>query len=228
MAQQPTQHSARAAENARGCDSRSRVLGWAAGAALLGAFLIYNSVDASEAARPTAAMAQATARAAAPPASAAPSLPASRPTRLTIPDIGVSAPFAPLHIGKSGKLEPPPPDDINLAGWYAEGPTPGERGNSIVAGHVDTATGPAVFFLLSMVKPGSTAEITRADGTIAKFKVDSVETFSKNDFPDQRVYADTPNAQLRIITCAGAYDHSKKDYTDNVVVFAHLDSSRQG
>ncbi|MFI9106428.1 class F sortase [Streptomyces fildesensis] len=230
MAQQPTQHSASAAENAPGGDVSSRVLGWATGAALLGAFLIYNSVDASEAVPPpAAAVAQATAHAAAPPpVSAAPGLPASRPTLLTIPAIGVSAPFTPLHIGTSGKLDPPPSDNNNLAGWYAEGPTPGERGNSIVAGHVDTKTGPAVFFLLSMVKPGSTAEITRADGVIATFKVDSVETFSKTNFPDQRVYADTANAQLRIITCGGAYDHSKKDYKDNVVVFAHLESSRQG
>ncbi|MDF9811515.1 class F sortase [Streptomyces sp. SPB162] len=228
MAKQPPQPGAQAATTTTGGDSSSRVLVWATGAALLGAFLIYNSVDASDAAPPSeAVVAQATAHAAAPPVGAPP-LPASRPTLLTIPDIGVSAPFTPLRIGASGKLDPPRADDNNLVGWYEAGPTPGEHGNSIVAGHVDTKTGPAVFYLLDMVKPGSTAEITRADGVIAKFKVDSVEVFSKDHFPDQRVYADTPNAQLRIITCGGTYDQSKKDYTDNIVVFAHLDSSRRG
>ncbi|MEU3463922.1 class F sortase [Streptomyces sp. NPDC006733] len=225
MANQPPQPGDREAKQVSGGDPSSRVLVWATGAALLGAFLIFNSVDATDAAPPApAAAARATAPAAAPPAGAAP-LPASRPTLLTIPGIGVSAPFTPLHIGKSGKLDPPPADNSNLVGWYEDGPSPGESGNSIVAGHVDTRTGPAVFFLLDMVKPGSTAEITRADGTVAKFKVDSVEVFSKDHFPDERVYADTPNAQLRIITCGGAYDQTKKDYTDNVVVFAHLDSA---
>ncbi|NUK13590.1 class F sortase, partial [Streptomyces lunaelactis] len=54
--------------------------------------------------------------------------------------------------------------------------------------------------------------------------VDSVETFSKARFPNERVYADTPSPQLRLITCGGDYDRKAKDYEDNVVVFAHLDS----
>jgi hypothetical protein len=64
--------------------------------------------------------------------------------------------------------------------------------------------------------------VDRADGRRATFAVDSVETFEKDDFPDQRVYADTEQAQVRLITCAGDYDRTAKDYTDNLVVFAHL------
>lgn len=93
-----------------------------------------------------------------------------------------------------------------------------------MAGHVDTTTGPAVFLQLQFLKPGATVDITRADGTVASFSVDTVETFKKADFPDKKVYADTPDAQLRLITCGGNYDRKAKDYEDNVVVFAHLDS----
>ncbi|MEV8566012.1 class F sortase [Streptomyces sp. NPDC051322] len=163
-------------------------------------------------------------RAASPtPAGVAP-LPRSTPTRLTIPSISVNAPFTPLDIGASGQLNAPPPNNTNLVGWYRGGATPGERGTAIVAGHVDTKTGPAVFLLLRTLKPASTVNITRQDGTIAVFKVDSVETFSKANFPNDRVYADTPDPQLRLITCGGAYDRKAQDYEDNVVVFAHLDS----
>lgn len=105
--------------------------------------------------------------------------------------------------------------------------TPGERGSAIVAGHVDTTTGPAVFLQLQFVKQGATVDITRADGSVATFKVDSVEKFSKANFPDDLVYADTPDAQLRLITCGGTYDRKAKDYKDNVVVFAHLDSTKR-
>ncbi|MFI8519508.1 class F sortase [Streptomyces sp. NPDC085481] len=152
-----------------------------------------------------------------------PALRRSAPVRLKIPKIGVDAPFTGLEIGSSGALDPPPADDTNLVGWQSSGISPGERGTALIAGHLDTVTAPAVFARLRELEPGDRFEVSRADGTTAVFLVDSVESFRKDDFPDQRVYDDTPDALVRLITCAGAYDHSAKDYTQNLVVFAHLD-----
>ncbi|MFD7429890.1 class F sortase [Streptomyces sp. NPDC059818] len=212
-----------------------RSLLWPAAAAGLGMLLIYSSIGSPADDKPpappsVAAPAPAPAASSAAPETAAPgpSLPRSVPKRLRIPAIAVDAPFTPLSIGNSGRLDAPPPNDKNLAGWFKDGVTPGERGAAIVAGHVDTTTGPAIFLQLRFLRPGSTVDITRTDGTVATFKVDTVETFSKAKFPDKRVYADTPDAQLRLITCGGNYDRTVKDYEDNVVVFAHLDSSAQG
>ncbi|MER7107148.1 class F sortase [Streptomyces sp. NPDC000229] len=153
---------------------------------------------------------------------ASPWLPRSAPTRLFIPSIGVDAPFTDLAIGPSGQLDAPPPEETNLVGWFAAGPSPGERGTAIVAGHLDTTTAPAVFASLSTLSPGSDINIVRKDGTTASFVVDAIDNFPQDKFPDDRVYADTPDAQLRLITCGGSYDHSKKRYTENTVVFAHL------
>ncbi|WP_435865918.1 class F sortase [Streptomyces wedmorensis] len=155
-----------------------------------------------------------------------PAMPRSAPVRLKIPDIGVDAPFTELQIGSSGALDPPPADDTNLVGWHAAGISPGERGTALIAGHLDTATAPAVFARLGELDPGDTFDVARADGTTAVFLVESVESFRKNDFPDQRVYADTPDALVRLITCAGPYDRAAKDYTENLVVFAHLHAIR--
>lgn len=149
-------------------------------------------------------------------------LPRSRPVRLQIPKISVDAPFTDLAIGPSGRLNPPPADDVNLVGWHARGASPGERGTAIIAGHVDTRTSPAVFAGLSALTKGDLFHVLRADGIRATFRVDSVQTFAKDDFPSERVYADTADAQVRLITCAGDYDRQVKDYTDNLVVFAHL------
>lgn len=149
-------------------------------------------------------------------------LPRSKPLRLIIPEISVDAPFTDLAIGRKGQLEPPPANDVNLVGWHAEGVSPGEPGTAIVAGHVDTATSPAVFAELDELEKGDTFRVTRADRRTATFVVDSVETFDKKNFPDGRVYDDTAQAQVRIITCAGDYDRQVKDYTENLVVFAHL------
>ncbi|MER7946981.1 class F sortase [Streptomyces sp. NPDC096079] len=193
--------------------------------------------DTEAPARPAAAAAtggaSAPSRHASPSArpAAGPSMPRSAPTRLRIPRIGVDAPFTGLKIGPSGALDPPPADDTNLVGWQESGISPGERGTAIVAGHLDTATAPAVFARLEELKAGDTFEVSRADGTTAAFLVDSVEEFSKDDFPDQRVYEDTPDALVRLITCAGPYDRKAKDYTENLVVFAHLEEpgeSRSG
>ncbi|MEU9173159.1 class F sortase [Streptomyces sp. NPDC048420] len=150
-------------------------------------------------------------------------LPRAMPERLSIPEIAVDAPFTRLSIGASGQLNAPPAGEANLVGWFEGGVSPGERGSSIVVGHVDTKTGPAVFAQLRQLKPGSMVYVTRADDTVARFKVDSLNTFSKDRFPDHLVYADTRSPQLRLITCDGAYNHVTHDYEANLVVFAHLD-----
>ncbi|MGW7378366.1 class F sortase [Streptomyces sp. NPDC054794] len=149
-------------------------------------------------------------------------LPPSQPTRLLIPKIDVDAPFTALTLGPSGQLQPPPAGNVNLVGWYADGVSPGEAGTSIIAGHVDTTTSAAVFANLDELETGDRFSVERADGNEATFVVDSAETFAKDDFPSSRVYADTPRAEARLITCAGDYDHTAKDYTENLVVFAHL------
>lgn len=233
MPVQPPQSGDQAAAPAPVRDHRSRLLRWAAAAAVVGALMVYNNLNPSGGDSAVGAPAPAAAGDAdhAGVTPAVPitglALPRSTPTRITIPAIGVNAPFTALSLGADGVLQPPPESNANLAGWYADGPTPGERGPAIVAGHVDTKTGPAVFFLLSLVKPGETAVITRGDGSTATFTVDRVRTFSKGSFPDKEVYGDTPDAELRIITCGGSFDRKKQDYKANTVVFAHLASVKR-
>ncbi|MFF8594799.1 class F sortase [Streptomyces sp. NPDC015220] len=218
---------------------RRNSLVWAAAAVGLGALLVNQSLGSPvkslgnpNQAHPPASSASAPAS---PPSdsprpTATPdddeALPRSEPTRISIPDIGVDAPFTKLSLGPSGQLEPPPVGDNNLVGWFQGGASPGERGSSIVVGHVDTTSGPAVFAELDSLDTGKFIDITRADGVVARFEVDAVETYSKAAFPDDKVYADTPKPELRLITCGGTFDRTSRDYKDNVVVFAHLESSR--
>ncbi|MEU5322647.1 class F sortase [Streptomyces sp. NPDC021056] len=207
--------------------SRTKVMVIGAVAALVLATTLFGGNDtASDTASSDAPLPSRAAHtaAAAPPAAQpeAKHLPRSRPVRLLIPKISVDAPFTELAIGRTGQLEPPPADDTNLVGWHAKGASPGEAGTSIIAGHVDTATSAAVFADLGELRKGDVFHVRRADGRKASFVVDSVETFDKDDFPSRRVYADTAQAQVRLITCAGDYDRTVRDYTDNLVVFAHL------
>ena len=148
----------------------------------------------------------------------------SAPASLTIPSIGVKTKgIVDLGLDKTGKLEAP--TDFDRAGWYAGGPTPGEFGPSVIGAHVDSKAGPAVFYRLGSLKKGAEVSVLRKDGSTATFVVDSVARYSKDDFPTAKVYGDTKGrAELRLITCGGAFDQSTGHYVDNIVAFAHLKS----
>ncbi|WP_308312421.1 class F sortase [Streptomyces sp. ISL-11] len=193
----------------------------------LGSWLIRNGVDAQDPPpQPSASEAFPAVVPAGPVKGAAP-LPAARPTRLRIPAIRVDAPMTPLALLPDRSLSSPPEDDRNLAGWYAGGTSPGAVGTAIVAGHVDTAVGPAVFYGLGALKRGHTVEVARADGRTAVFTIDAIEVYSRTDFPSAKVYGPSPRAELRVITCGGGFDTEAQAYLGNVVVFAHLTDVRR-
>ncbi|WP_367323212.1 class F sortase [Streptomyces sp. HUAS ZL42] len=156
---------------------------------------------------------------------AAPALPPSPPDRVRIPSIHVDAPLTGLGLTPSGSLDVPPAARKNLAGWYEAGTTPGETGTAIVAGHVDNADGPAVFYDLGALQKGAAIEVDRRDGSTALFTVDAVEVYEAEHFPDEKVYGAARRPELRVITCGGGYSPST-GYRGNVVVFAHLTGKR--
>ena len=155
-----------------------------------------------------------------------PALPPSPPERIRIPAIHVDAPLTGLALTPTGSLGVPPATQKNLAGWYEAGTAPGDTGTAIVAGHVDDADGPAVFYDLGALHKNSVIEVDRRDGTVAVFTVDAVEAYDARHFPDRKVYGAAARPELRVITCGGDYSRST-GYQGNVVAFAHLTGSRQ-
>ncbi|MGW2122272.1 class F sortase [Streptomyces sp. SM1] len=150
-----------------------------------------------------------------------PPLPYAVPERVRIPAIQVDAPVLPVGLDAEGWVDAPPPQDPNLAGWFTGAVSPGEKGTSVVVGHVDNAQGPAVFYGLGALKKGNRVEIVRKDGKTAVFEIYGIEVFAKNDFPGDRVYASKGTAELRVITCGGGFTQ-QNGYDGNVVAFARL------
>jgi hypothetical protein len=159
-------------------------------------------------------------------AGAEPVLAESPPTRIAIPAIRVRAPVLAVGRAEDGSIVAPPLRRHNEAGWYDGGPTPGEYGPAIIVGHADTRTGPSVFHALGRLRPGATVEVTRRDGRVAIFKVESVEQFGKGGLPAGRVYGDFSRPALRLITCGGRWLGGTRGYADNVIVFASLTGTR--
>jgi len=149
-----------------------------------------------------------------------PSMSGSAPVGLTIPRIGVRADkIEDLGLADDGTIEVP--RDASAPGWFTPGPSPGQLGPAVIAGHVDSTTGPAVFYRLGELRPGDRVQVARADGSTAHFRVDKVETYEKETFPTRAVYGTTRHAELRLITCSGEYD-TETGYLSNTVAYAHL------
>jgi len=144
----------------------------------------------------------------------------ARPTRLEIPAIGVQTRLTRLGLTRAGTMQVPA--SAAVAGWYTGSPRPGAVGAAVIAGHIDSVTGPAVFFRLRLLRPGELVYVRRADHSLAVFRVTAVRTFLKSRFPTRAVYGAVPTAQLRLITCGGTFDVATGHYLSNVIVFATL------
>jgi LPXTG-site transpeptidase (sortase) family protein len=157
----------------------------------------------------------------APPQSSDPA-PVAAPASLTIPLIGVKTNLITLGLAAGGAMQVP--STVSVAGWYTGSPRPGSIGSSIIVGHVDgkinSTETRGVFYRLNTLKAGDKVFVKRSDGTTVEFRVTKVQQYLKDKFPTADVYGPTPDAELRLITCGGAFDDAIHHYLSNIVVYA--------
>ncbi|HVM15786.1 MAG TPA: class F sortase [Egibacteraceae bacterium] len=147
--------------------------------------------------------------------------PVAEPASVRVASLGIEADT--IALGKRGDGSLELPENAHTAGWWTGGAHPGERGASVIVGHVDSRNGPGAFFGLSDIGAGERLTVQRADGSSVHFRVGRVETHPKDAFPTQAVYGHTDAPTLRLITCAGRFDRAARSYKDNVIVFADLE-----
>lgn len=158
----------------------------------------------------------------APPSEVDKGMPPSEPTEVRIPKIGARSSLIPLGLNPDETVEVPPVDQPMQAGWYELARTPGEAGPAVLLGHVDGNKQQGIFFRLRELVQGDEVEVSRKDGTTARFRVRATEQIAKNSFPTEAVYGETDEPELRLITCGGSYDESARSYRDNIIVYATL------
>jgi sortase (surface protein transpeptidase) len=140
------------------------------------------------------------------------------PRSIRIPAIGVRARVLPLGLSSDGTMQTP--TNFSETGWYKPWREPGERGAAVITGHVDSVSGPAVFYRLRDLRRGNIIRVGRADGSIVRFRVEGLERWPKAAFPTRRVFRPTRVAALRLVTCSGDFDSSTGHYVDNTIVYA--------
>lgn len=139
------------------------------------------------------------------------------PEEIEIQEIGVTADLVGLGLEENGAMQTPE-YDANQAGWYTEGPKPGENGPAVITGHVDNKDGPDVFAELSRLTEGDAVTVTDAAGDEYSWVVSHAEQHNKSDLPYQEIWKDADEPLLRLITCAGEYVND--EYEDNLIVYA--------
>jgi hypothetical protein len=139
----------------------------------------------------------------------------AEPSHLSIPALDVSADVQPVAATETG-LDVP---QVGRAGWFDEGPRPGEPGRAVIIGHLDSQNGPGLFALLPGVRTGTDVSIKDAAGDVHRFEVVGKAQVPKATFPAGAVYGPSDRPVLVLITCGGAYDPAT-GYEDNVLVYA--------
>ena len=144
----------------------------------------------------------------------------SRPVLLRIASLNVTTRLG--EVGLQPNHQVMVPASTAIASWFNLGPTPGQVGSAVILGHVDSYTGPGVFFRLRAIKVGARVDVTLANGTLTRFAVTGVVQYSKSAFPDRLVYGSRGVSALQLVTCGGVFDHWTGHYESNVVVFTKL------
>lgn len=143
-----------------------------------------------------------------------------KPNQVWVPSVGIKAPVQPVGLLENGQMEAPVSSKV--AGVFVDGILPGQKGNAILAGHVDNYTGPAVFYPLKKIKPGEPVVLSDKEGNYLVFKVVAVESYPTAEAPIEKIFGDTDMEQLNLITCTGKYNRAKGEHEKRLVVYTRL------
>ncbi|AOM84092.1 class F sortase [Salisediminibacterium beveridgei] len=142
------------------------------------------------------------------------------PHRIEIPAIGVDAIIEEVGLLPGGQMDEP--TEMDEVAWYEGGYMPGEQGSAVLAGHVDSRTGPAIFIDLEKLEAGDEIIVTDEEGTEKVFVVQNSESYDRNDAPLQTIFGYSYRSQLNLITCTGEFNTEAGTHDERLVVYSVL------
>ncbi len=143
---------------------------------------------------------------------------AADPKYITLPSIHAEGFLQQVGVDQNSQIAVP--SNVHLAGWFVDTVRPGEKGLSIIDGHIVIGRNyEGIFQNLSQLKPGDTFTVTFGDGSIKTFTVVS-EQLLDNSAVASVLFSQHPNItnQLTLITCGGNYDKAAGEYSQRVVI----------
>jgi LPXTG-site transpeptidase (sortase) family protein len=149
-----------------------------------------------------------------------PAIDMADPTKLVIPSIDVQADLEGVGVLDNGQMGVP--DSAEGVGWFEPGATPGETGNAVMAGHVDSTSGPAVFFDLEEMEAGDDVHVTNDDGQELTFTVEKVVSYPRQEAPMEAIFGASDSRNLQLITCSGTFNQDQGTHDERLVVYTEL------
>ncbi|MCT4786419.1 sortase domain-bontaining protein [Exiguobacterium aestuarii] len=140
------------------------------------------------------------------------------PVQIQIPKIDVDTAIEQVGVLENGQMGVP--EDENQVGWFEPGVTPGSKGNAVIAGHVDSKTGPAIFYQLDQLTKGDDVLIQDEAGNTLRFRVTKTERYDTKTAPIEEIFGATSNRNLNLITCSGTFGDG--GYDERFVVYTEL------
>ncbi|WP_373894706.1 sortase domain-containing protein [Virgibacillus natechei] len=142
------------------------------------------------------------------------------PAEIELPKIDVSAPIENVDILENGEMGVP--SEAGNVGWFEPGFKPGNMGSAVLAGHVDSKTGPAIFYDLDELEMGDEIHVTGQEGETLTFVVRKLENYPRDAAPIEEIFGSTDGRSLNLITCTGVFDQSEGTHEERLVVYTEL------
>jgi LPXTG-site transpeptidase (sortase) family protein len=149
-----------------------------------------------------------------------PSVDPIMPSRFQIPKLDVDSYVE--HVGYTDDGRMDEPERWEDVAWFQYGYLPGDQGNAVIAGHLDSDTGPAIFAGLYLMEPGDEVILTGEDGEELTFMVTRVERVEAENAPLDDIFGPSDEANLNLITCEGHFDPEEEDYDHRLIVYTTL------
>ncbi|MEL3973567.1 class F sortase [Rossellomorea oryzaecorticis] len=144
------------------------------------------------------------------------------PSSLEIPAIGLKANIESVGLKENGEMAVT--ESFDTTGWYEQGYHPGEPGNAVIGGHVDSRNGPAVFYELNKLSVGDEVKVTSKTGETRTFVVTDKKEYPWDEAPLKSIFGYTHRSSLNLITCTGDFDRSSRNYSKRLVIYTELKS----
>ena len=142
------------------------------------------------------------------------------PVHLKIPRINVDADIE--YVGRTSKGAMDVPKDVAKAGWFSQGPRPGEKGSAVIAGHFGLKNFVvAVFSYLYQLKKGDKIYVKDDKGSTFSFAVRETRNYDPKADATSVFSSKDGKSHLNLVTCEGAWNNVTKTYSQRLVVFAY-------
>lgn len=140
-----------------------------------------------------------------------------RPVRLKAPRIFIDDPVIEVGLEPDGELEVPGATEV---GWYRYGAAPGYPGATVLAAHVTWNGEYGPFLNLGELRPGDLVVVDLEDGSERIYEVIERTMYDKDGLPRDRIWRNTGDETLVLITCGGDFNPAINRYRQNIVVYA--------